>query len=207
MRVTPPTPRTRHWLSAVAIPVAVLLAAGTVWMASYAAFSADTRNSGNSWATGQVTLTDDDNGSARFNVSGIVPDQTDTKCIVVTSNSTVSGVVKTYVLNAVTSSAGLENHILISVSRGTGGSFASPTCAGFTSEAVVATDVPLATLITTNTDYASGLGSWTTTGTPGEAKTYRITWKFDTTGLTQEQLDALQGAHTGVDFEWEIQSS
>jgi hypothetical protein len=30
---------------------------------------------------------------------------------------------------------------------------------------------------------------------------------FDASGLSQEQLDALQGAHVGIDFEWEVQNN
>ena len=47
----------RRFVARAAIPMAVLLAAGTVWQASYAAFSADTRNSGNSWSSGTITMT------------------------------------------------------------------------------------------------------------------------------------------------------
>lgn len=205
MRVKSPTPRTRHWLSAIAVPVAVLMAAGTVWMASYAAFSNDTRNSGNSWAAGQVTLTDDDNGSARFNVSNIVPMQTDTKCVAVTSNSSVAGLVKMYNLNSVTSGGGLENYIKLSVDIGTGGSFSD--CSTFTKASTIVATQSLATMNTAYTGYGNGAGSWATSGSPGESKTYRFTWTFDTTGLTQAQIDALQGSHTGVDFEWEIQNT
>ena len=66
-------------------------------------------------------------------------------------------------------------------------------------------DVPLSTLPTFN-DYAHGMGGWDVT--PGtQSRTYEVTWKFDTTGLTQSQLDNLQGAQTGIDIQWELQSS
>lgn len=198
-----PTPTTRRVAVALATPVAIVAAAAMVWQASYAAFSGTTRSSGNSWSTGTVALTDDDSGSARFQATGMTPGSTDTKCITVTATATIPGVVKGYAINAVTSPQHLEDHILITVNEGTGGSFAS--CTGFVSAGNLITDMPLSTLATYN-DYAHGMGGWAiTAGT--QSRTYQVTWKFDTTGLTQSQLDQLQGAQTGIDIQWELQSS
>ena len=47
-------------------PVSMIAAAGMIWQSSYAAFSSDTRNAGNNWSAGTISLTDDDAGSARF---------------------------------------------------------------------------------------------------------------------------------------------
>jgi len=94
----------------------------------------------------------------------------------------------------------------LTVSSGDGGTFGS--CTGYvSSQAVIATQT-LAVATATHTSYATGAGSWVTVGNiAGESKTYQFTWLFDTTGMTQEQLDGLQGAHTGLDFEWEIQNN
>ncbi len=205
MNVHPPTPRVRRVATVAAIPLAMVMAGGLVWSASNAAFSAETRNSGNNWATGAVVLTDDDGGSARFQASGIIPGQTDTKCITVTSNSTVAGTVKLYNLNAVTSGVGLDDHIMISVDQGTGGSFS--TCTGFVQGSTIVPTQSLTTMNAAYSGFATGAGSWVTAGTAGETQSYRFTWTFDTTGLTQAQIDAMQGAHTGVDFEWEIENN
>ena len=201
-----PTSRATKAVTLIASPVAILAAAGLIWHASYAAFSGETRNSGNAWPTGTVALTDDDAGAARFQVSNMVPGQTDTKCIKVTANATVAGLVKGYAINPVTSPQGLENHILVTVSEGTGGSFAS--CTGYTASNTLASGVPLSTLMLANS-YATGLGDWTVTGDvhDGEFRTFRFTWTFDTTGMTQAQLDNLQGAHAGADLEWELQTT
>lgn len=205
MRVRSPSTRTRRIMSAVAIPAAVLLAAGMVWTASYAAFTDETRNSGNSWAAGQVTITDDDNGQARFTVSGMVPGDTQTACIKVTSNSTVPGLVKMYNVNAVNSGTGIADYVMLKVEQGTGGDFSS--CTGFTASATIVDTMSLSDMNTTYDSYANGAGSWATTGTAGETQSYRFTWTFDTTGLTEAEINALQGTHTGVDFEWEIQNT
>ena len=55
-------------------------------------------------------------------------------------------------------------------------------------------------------NYATGGAAWDTVGTPGESATYRGTWTFDTEGLTQSQIDALQGSRVSVDLVWELQS-
>jgi hypothetical protein len=55
--------------------------------------------------------------------------------------------------------------------------------------------------------YATGVLPWDTAGTPGETKTYKATWTFDVTGLTQTQIDALQGKSVSADVVWELQSS
>jgi hypothetical protein len=205
VHIHPPTRRMSRVTAFAAVPLAMLMAGGLIWNASYAAFSADTRNSGNNWATGAVVLTDDDGGSARFQASGIIPSQTDTKCITVISNSTLAGTVKLYNLNAITSGVGLEDHIKISVDQGTGGSFS--TCTGFVKGSTIVATQSLTAMNATFSSFATGAGSWVTSGSPGETQSYRFTWTFDTTGLTQAQIDALQGAHTGVDFEWEIQNN
>ncbi len=187
-----------------ATPLAVLLAGALVWQSSYAAFTATTKNAGNSWSTGQVTLTNDSDGQARFTVTHMLPGQTDTQCITVTANATVPGVVKGYAVNPVTSSAGLENYILVTVAEGSGGSFAS--CAGFTPSSTVVTNESLANVYTHNS-FATGYGGWNISGTGNESRTYQFTWTFNTSGLSQTALDALQGASTGLDFQWELQSS
>jgi hypothetical protein len=184
-----------------------VLAAGLVWQASYSAFSADTRNSGNSWSTGTVALTDDDGGSARFNVTNLAPNQTATACIKVTSTSTVFGPVRLYTMNAV-NTVGLAEYIKITVTQGDGGTFAS--CTGFVADStgVIVNARTLAYMAANYATYEAGVpvGGWTTTTSP-ESKTYQISYTFDSTGLLQAQLDALQGQHTGIDFEWEIQNA
>ncbi|MBC7631760.1 hypothetical protein [Aeromicrobium sp.] len=198
-----PSRRARKIGTVVVTPIAILAAAALVWQSSYAAFSGTTRNSGNSWSTGSVALTDDDSGSARFQAAEMVPGATETKCIAVTANATVPGVVKGYAVNPVVSAAKLADYVKVSVRYGTGGGFGS--CTNFVSAGVSIPETSLTTLALSK-DYATGAGAWSViAGT--QTRTYEITWKFDTTGLTQSQLDALQGAQTGIDFQWELQSS
>lgn len=198
-----PSSRAGRIAVASATPVAVIAAAALVWQSSNAAFTGSTRNSGNNWSTGAVTVTDDDAGSARFQVNNMVPGDTDSKCIKVTVNSSVPGTVKGYAVNPVPSVHGLENYIKVSIQAGTGGGFGS--CTGFTSEETVVNGVTLAQFSSIS-NYASAVGGWNVaSGT--QSRTYRLTWSFDTTGLTQTQVDQLQGDKTGVDMQWELQTS
>lgn len=196
--------KSRKLIAAIATPLAVLLAGLMVYQASYAAFTGQTRNSGNEWSTGSVNLTDDDNGQARFRVANMVPGDTETACITVTANASVPSTVKGYTINPVRSAQNLEEHILIDLESGTGGSFAS--CDGFTADGDMSiTNTPLATLFGSN-NWETAQGGWDVpAGT--SSKTYRISWTFETDGLSQQQIDQLQGTKTGVDLQWEMRSN
>ncbi|RKN67177.1 hypothetical protein D7252_06020 [Microbacterium sp. CGR2] len=185
-------------------PAAILLAGLMVWQGSNAAFTATTRNTGSNWQTGSVILSDDDLGAAAFRIDGVVPGQTGSRCLVVTSQSTVPGQVRTYVQNL--GAQGLEDYITIKLERGTGGSFAD--CTGFVAtSSLPGPPVPLSAVSVAMSGYASGVLPWNTTGVSGESTVYRATWTFDVTGLTQAQVDALQGKSVSVDVVWELQSS
>jgi hypothetical protein len=199
-----PGNKTTQVLATIATPLAIVAVGASVYQASYAAFTGQTRNSGNEWATGSVKLTDDDNGTARFRVSNMLPGDTQTKCITVTADASVASTVKGYAINPVTSTAGLENRVKVTIENGAGGSFAD--CTGFVASGpALVSDVPLSAIAQVNT-YETGFGGWAVS--PGvSSKTYRMTWRFDTTGMTQQQIDQMQGAKTGIDMQWEMQSS
>jgi hypothetical protein len=198
-----PSSRIRKIAAFGAAPLAILIAGTMVWQGSQAAFTASTRNSGSAWSTGNVVLTDDDLGAAAFTVENIVPGQTGQKCIVVTSGSDVPGEVRAYTQNLI-SAKGLEDRVFFDLEQGTGGSFNN--CAGFTPTANDIAELPISTLASVNRDFATGGAPWTTEGTPGETQSYRGTWRFDTTGMSQDQINALQGARVGIDLVWELQS-
>ncbi|WP_411731502.1 hypothetical protein [Paeniglutamicibacter sp.] len=198
-----PSARIRKIAMFGAAPLAILIAGTMVWQGSQAAFTASTRNAGSAWSTGNVVLTDDDLGAAAFTVENIVPGQTGQKCIVVTSGSDVPGVVRSYTQNLI-SAKGLENRIYFDLEQGTGGSFND--CTGFTSETNNIPEMTLAALSAANRDFSTGGTPWATAGTPGETRSYRGTWRFDTTGMSQDEINALQGARVGLDLVWELQS-
>ena len=201
-----PSTRARALLGYGAVPLAILLAGGLVWQSSYAAFTATTRSAGNSWSTGSVALTDDDRGVAAFSATNVVPGSTGTKCIVVTSTASVPGEVRSYVANLSSSGATLGDRITFRLEPGTGGSFND--CTGFVPSGTAEAPSPLPAVAAARHDYATGGHAWATAGiAAGESRTYRGTWTFDTTGLTQAQIDALQGSSLSADLVWEFRSN
>lgn len=199
-----PNSRSRRWVILAVSPIAIVAAGLLVWQASSAAFTAQTRNIGNSWETGAVSLSDDDLGAAGFQITKVVPGQTGTHCITVTSTSSTPGVVKMYLTRV--GAQGLENNVIITLESGTGGSFIN--CLGFVPDAAPEPAVSLAIAGTMTYDYATGTLPWTTTGAAaGESKSYRVTWLFDTAGLSQTEVDALQGKSASADVVWELRSN
>jgi hypothetical protein len=199
-----PSVRVRSLIGFGAVPLAIALTGGLVWQSSYAAFTATTRNAGDSWSTGSVALSDDDKGAAAFDVTGMVPGQTGTKCIVVTSNTNVPGEVRDYVQN-VSSATGLAEHIFFKVEAGTGGSFND--CTGFTATTTGDTFVPMSAVAANLKSWETGGHAWQVTGTGPQTRSYRVTWQFNTDGMTQQQIDALQNTNLTTDLVWEFRST
>lgn len=175
----------------VALPIACLLTGAVVWNASSAAFTDTTDNTGNAWSTGTVDITDDDAGAARFNVSGLTANSTDTRCITVTYNGSLAASVKLY---GAASGTGLANYLDLVIEEGDGGSFAS--CTGFVATSTVFTGT-LSTFAANSTNFATGVGTFAPTGS-AQNKTYRITY-------TVQDNNAAQGLSAGGTFTWEAQ--
>jgi hypothetical protein len=186
--------------ASVGVGAAVLALSG-IWMTSNAAFTAQTDNPGNSWASGTVALTDDDGGStAMFSESAIAPGDSGSKCLVVTYNGTVGADVKVYATDyAQTNSLG--DNLTLTITQGSGGSFGD--CTGFTADAVGGTVLGTTTATAfagASTDFATGLGAWSPSGT-GQSKTYKIDW-----ALPAATTDG-QGGSVDLGFTWEAQNS
>lgn len=176
----------------------LLLVSLLVMRVSSAAFSAQTDNPGNSWATGQVNLSDDDGegaASAMFDVSAMMPGDTVTKCITVTyTGSTDPAVVKMF---TDITDGGLGDHLDVTLTEGDGGGYAD--CTGYNPTATLKTSVTLNSLAT-HADYASGTGTWNPTAN-NQSKTY----KFVVT-LGTDTPDTAQGADAQATFTWETTS-
>jgi hypothetical protein len=101
---------------------------------------------------------------------------------------------------------GLEDNILGTMQSGTAGGFGS--CAGFVADAPAGPAASFDEVAVAHNSYATGALPWTTQGVAaGESKTYRITWTFDVTGMSQPEVDALQGKSISTDIVWELQSN
>lgn len=105
-------------------------------LATWSAFSSTTGNAGNDFATGSVTLTDNDDGNIMFNMTGAVPGDTQSKCIVVSYTGSLTSNVRLY--GATTGGDGLNQYLQLKVTRGSfpGSAPASFGCTGFTADSV-----------------------------------------------------------------------
>ena len=200
----------RRALRAIA-PVAGLLAAGLlVWQGSYAAFSATTTSPGNSWATGQVALTNNtgaanafvQTGTAAFTATNLKPGATGTRCITVQSTGTLPANAALYLAN-VTASSALTTNLFFTVklmSTGVTGVNVTPACGGFNAASpVIVNNLALSAMSTT---YAAGYGPWALTGTPPEFAAYQITWT-----LNAAAPSTAQGLTAQADFVWEADNT
>ncbi len=91
--------------------------ASVVGLATWSAFSATTSNTGNQFATGSVALTDNDSGTAMFNMTAARPGDTVSKCITVSYTGTLTSNVRLY--GVATAGNGLDSYLDLKVTRGT----------------------------------------------------------------------------------------
>lgn len=189
----------RTWKLQIGAAIASLaLVSLLVLQVSSAAFVANTENTGNSWTTGQVALSDDDGGPtsgvAMFDVTGMLPGDTVKRCIEVTyTGASDPQPVKLY---ASGTDSGLGQYLDVSVTEGSGSTFGN---CGTTFVADSGAQIVNSTLAAFKAD-ADGAGIWDPTGTgpTGQSKTY----EFVVT-LNAATPDSAQGASAAATFTWE----
>jgi hypothetical protein len=120
----------RNKLLASVLVVGVLgtVAAGGV----FGLFGATTQNAGNEISTGTVTLSDNDNGSAMFNITNAKPGDSWTRCIKVTYHGSLPADVHMYNQNG---TSPLGAHLQVTLTQGTQADAVFPDCTGFTPDA------------------------------------------------------------------------
>ena len=182
-----PTEDTRRRNVAIAAVAAVTALALVFFMISSvtgAAWTDTTRNDGNSWATGEVSLTDDDDGVAMFSVTGMVPGDEVDNSITVTNESSVPLDVRLYG-ETLADTDELAQHLNLKVGTTEGGAEVyTGTLAGFAAA---------------HTDFASG-----TTDIDMAAdgsQTYYFWVQLD-----PATPSSFQSASAGIDFVWEGQT-
>jgi hypothetical protein len=199
----------RHLIRVVA-PALGLLAAGLlVWQGSYAAFSATTVDTANTWATANLVLTN--NGgtaayaastTAAFGGANLKPGATGTQCLTVKSAGTAAGTLAMYRSALVDSAPSLGAQIQLTITQGVAAADVLANCVGFPVAGVttVATNQPLSTFPTT---FATAPGPTAiAAGTVLEA--YKVVWTFVSTG-TNPGDTALMGKTATAAFTWEVQ--
>lgn len=193
--------RTRGVAAIVVAALASMVAVSAVVVtASVAAFTDTTSNAGNSFSTATIQLVDDDLDAAMFSVSGLVPGQSVTDCIVVTYQGDYAdpSAVRLY-SGGYTDSGDLGTYLNLTVDEGTGGTFGD--CTGFTAENTIESGSTIFGFDATHTDYASGAGVWDPVSTP-ESKTYRVTVELDAAAPDTEQGENV----SAFTLTWEVQS-
>ena len=196
----------RHKLLASALVVGVLgtVAAGGV----FGVFSATTQNAGNEISTGVVALSDNDNGSAMFNVSNAKPGDVWTRCIKVTYGGSLPADVHMYLKDGI---GPLGRHLSMRMRQGTQATSTFPSCAGFTPDGSAGgTGITFAGPVATDPPSPPGTfdlglpllpfgqGSWTA----GTSQVY----EFEMT-LAANTPDAMQGSSTGsMTVVWEARN-
>ncbi len=179
-----------------AAPIAALVLVGLLVMGtSRAAFFDTTENTGNSFASGDVVLTDDDSGAAMFAVTDMAPGDVATDCIVVTYEGSLTPAdIELYVAAGGLTGTGLDDYLDMTVELGTGGS--SGDCTGFVGATVYTGD--LDGFAAAHTDFVSGTGSWTAAAT-NDDRTYRFSF-------TLQDDNAAQALNATATFTWEAQN-
>jgi Camelysin metallo-endopeptidase len=175
-------------LGALAVGLIAFGSGGT-----YSAFSNTTANAGNAFAAGTVYLTDNDTGSAMFNVTGMRPtDAARTSCITVTYAGSLNADVEVY---GTVSATGVEQYVNLKIETGsTTTGFGN--CTGFTPTSTLYND----TLANLPSSWASGIADtsanpWTT----GHAQAYRFT-------VSLQNNAAAQGKTATATFTWEARN-
>jgi hypothetical protein len=179
---------------------------GVTGLGVFGVFSATTQNAGNEISTGTVAFSDNDSGSALYNVTGATPGDTVSKCIKATYTGTLDALVRLYT----TSSPGpLSHYVDLTVTEGTQSSSVFPNCTGFIPDAAHGDGLiysgTLQTFEQTHTTYASGINTH-----PGVQSSWlsgdSLVYKFDAT-LQSGTPDSGQGTSTGVHaFIWEARN-
>ncbi len=186
-------------LTSVAVPtVGLALSAAMVWQASYSAFSATTENPGNTWSSGSLTLGDSDSGEALFSAENLVPGETETRCITVTSSASSPSSVTLYGAG-LTDTKNLGDWLDLSVTQGTGSSTGG-SCDDFSPLGSGSSVYSGPVSGFTATSFADGYGDWA----PAAGNTSR-TFEFTYT-VNEAAPDSTQGGTAGITFVWEAQS-
>lgn len=180
------------------------LIAGAV-ATTFSAFSSTTSNPGNSFAAGTVAIGDNDAGSAMFDLSGLKPGDSASRCVLVTYTGSLDATVRLYG----TVSGALAPYLTLTVTRGTDSSPSFSSCTNFTPDAADhigagAGVIFSGTLAAYPSTYAAGIvdpvsGSpetWTTS----ESHTYRFT-------VTVQDDNGAQSASASATLTWEARNA
>ncbi len=197
--------RRRRAIRAATPLAALLVAALLIWQGSNAAFSATTDNTNDTWATGNMVLTNNGGGTtyagstaALFNEGNLKPGDTGVKCITVHSGGSLAGNLRLY-RGAITgtNSAALAAVIdmtvdAVAVSAATN---VQANCTGYTGGTTGA--IFTGTLNGMPTTYAGATGTAVSAGP--QRVVYRIGWTINASAG-----NGVQSSSAIANLNWEI---
>jgi len=197
--------RRRRALRAATPLAALLVAALLIWQGSNAAFSATTDNTNDTWATGNLVLTNNGGGTvysgstaALFTESNRKPGDTGFKCITVHSGGSLAGNLRLY-RGAITGTNGAALAAVIDVTVDavavTPATNVQANCAGYTGGTSGATFS--GTLSSMPTTYAAAIGV-AVAGGP-QRVVYRIGWTINSAAD-----NTVQSSSAIANLNWEI---
>ena len=158
---------------------------------TFSAFSSTTENPGNEIDTGTVALSDNDAGSALYDLDGATPGTTVDRCITVTYSGDLAADVKLYLPDAV---GVLGQYVNMTVTPGTDATPSFGDCTGFVADGAALFTGTLQGFRTAHSGWANGLvdnpgasSGWA----QGNSVTYRVQ-------LTVQDTNNAQGQDTGI---------
>ena len=177
----------------------------TAGLGTFSAFSSTTDNTGNNFTAGSVTLSDNDAGSALYNVTNRKPGDTVTSCIKVTYGGTLGADVHLYTGSTI---GAVGQYVSLTIDKGTSsGNPAFPGCGTFTSEGNVYTGT-LSGFASAHNTYANGSSYYPgsqTAWNQNDTLVYQFTLTLqDNNNANGQGAGVLQsGAHS---FTWEARN-
>ena len=194
----------------VGLTLLVLALVGSVvGVGTWSAFSSTTSNTANSFASGTVTLGDNDSSGSMFSLTNLKPGEpgsTGAKCINVDYTGSLPATVKLY--GSTGGGSGLGSYLDVTVIRGTQATATFPSCTGFLPDTTEylgtgqgAGVVYRGTLAGFPSAWASGIQYPTSAWTNGTSAVY----KFE--AAVQDSNAAQAKSATNVTFTWEAQNN
>lgn len=182
-----------------------LIATGLVAVASgratFATFTATTKNPNDSYIAGNVSLADNDAGTLMWDVTNQLPTSPAiVRCIRVTYTGSVAATVRLY---TTTVGSALDPYLNVTAEKGSmPAATVFPNCTGFTSEATIAPSGTLQAFKTARAGWASGIAAFPgaqTAWNSGDSLVYRFTVQL-------QNVFAAQGLTGLVGLTWEAQN-
>ncbi len=174
---------------ASAVVVGVL--GSVVALGVFGLFSATTQNSGNEISSGTIAISDNDAGSAMFNITNAKPGDSWTRCIKVLYSGSLPADVKLYEVGG---GGPLSPYLKLKLEQGTQAESTFPSCTGFTPDATgtIYEGPGFGSIGSTYDTGAPVVPAGKTVWSPGEALVFRATLT-----LNAEAPEIAQGNTTG----------